>query len=140
MKILNLKSGGRRLVTKRFELYTVQQPSALSGLSTQNFSVKIFFIYFLKNPAWKNFFYFHIFRETRLSNVFLKSGKQIPLKIFLYFRIQNFPSSKDKETCSEKIYKLQGKKLLTFQEELAKSEKQTKNLFWKNFLSLVIFL
>ena len=68
----------------------MELPSALSGLSPQNVSLKNFFFFFLKYPALKNSFVFSLknfsnFQETVLSYIFFK-------KVFLIFRekfIQN---------------------------------------------------
>ena len=68
----------------------MELPSALSGLSPQNVSLKNFFFFFLKYPTLKNSFVFSLknfsnFQETVLSYIFFK-------KVFLIFRekfIQN---------------------------------------------------
>ena len=78
-----------------------------------------------------------IFRETEIPKKFLifqeivfpaqRTKKNSLLKSFLYFGKCKFPAPSLKN-------------FLYFRKELTKHQKQTKNLLWRNFLSLVTFL
>ena len=97
------------------------------------------FLYFLKR---KFFLYFRKWKPPKNSLYFRKRN-------FFIFQEVTFQAPKNKKAHSEKTSYILGnvtfwlrasKNFLNFRRELAKPQKQTKNLLWRNFLSLVTFL
>ena len=104
-----------------------------------------------KNPPRENFLYSNIKKILIISQkkaflIFWET--ETPKKIFIFWEV-TFRAQKIKRTHSEKnvlffekwnFLALGLKNLWCFRMKLAVPGKQTNNLFWRNFLSLVTFL